>query len=111
MQDGAKVGAGEPSPGPWTVFDPGQFGVTYGIEASDGTAVSWYGETSEHGIRRLEDARLCAASWELLQSIRLRHEYEAMPTDRGGNDGQKGKARQRWLDAEKAALQKAGGAA
>jgi len=66
MKDGAKVGAGEPSPGPWTVFDPGQFGVTYGIEASDGTAVSWYGETSEHGIRRLEDARLIAAAPELL---------------------------------------------
>jgi len=108
MSESAKVGA---TPGPWVVFDPGQHGAAYGIEGSDGTAVCWYGITHENGIRRLEDARLIAASWELLQSIRLRHEYEATPTDRGGNDGPKGKARQRWLDAEKAALQKAGGAA
>lgn len=60
--------------------------------------------------RQAADVALIAAASDLLEPIRLRHAYEALPADRGGNDGPKGMARKRWLDAEAAALAKAGAA-
>jgi len=54
-----------------------------------------------------EDARLIAAAPDLLEALKLHVAYEAVPTDRGGRDGPKGKAWAAFIAARDAALAKA----
>lgn len=53
------------------------------------------------------DARLIAAAPDLLEALRLYDVCDAMPSDRGGKDGPRGRAYQAFVSAKKAALAKA----
>lgn len=52
-----------------------------------------------------------AVAADLLDALRLHDAYMAIPQDRGGQNGPKGKAHQAWLDAKSAAIAKATGEA
>lgn len=59
------------TPGPWSVFHPPcNTDDTFGIEASSGYAVVWFGTSRSEGIRRIEDARLIAVAPDLLNVVK-----------------------------------------
>lgn len=57
----------------------------------------------------IKTARLIAAAPDLLEALMLHDAYLALPQDRGGPNGTKGRAHQAWLNAKAAAIAKATG--
>lgn len=55
------------------------------------------------------DGRLITAAPELLQALRLHVEFEAIPQDRGGKNGPKGRAWTAFIAARDTAIAKAEG--
>lgn len=62
----------------------------------------------EEDVQGLATANLIAAAPDLCAALLLHRTYEAMPTDRGGPNGPKGKAYTAFVAARDAALAKAG---
>lgn len=109
------------TPGPWNVFhNANARNERPGIEAF-GTSIVIWGDGGDRedftGIfgrndnyqEGLENAYLIAASPDLLEALELHVAYEAVPTDRGGSQGPKGKAWAAFVEARDAAIKKAKG--
>lgn len=93
------------TPGPWA-FD----GPPHNI-------IVWCGPDKRVAFIMTSDgpaeanARLIATAPELLDALRLHVAYEAMPRDRGGKNGPRGKAWAAFVSARDAAIARATGAA
>lgn len=95
------------SPGPWkAVKEP--HGPIDIFDSNDHDIVTLYGSIA-NPARQQANARLIAAAPDFYNAAMLRRVYEALPADRGGVNGPKGKARTAWLEAEEAAIAKAEG--
>ena len=112
------MGTARYTPGPWAVedpFGPDQYSIVQdGLEAYEWRFIAHVpvGIPAEGLCPRQEaqaNARLMAAAPDFYRAAMLRREYEAMPADRGGVNGPKGRARAAWLAAEEAAIAKADG--
>lgn len=106
------------TPGPWEIEDPLGPETIWIVEAGKEThewraiamlPASMPDDAEEHPLlmpERDANARLIAAAPDMLEALRLHAAYEALPTDRGGKHGPKGKAHAAWIAARDAALSK-----
>jgi len=66
------------------------------------------GHTVASNLKDMDEARLIAAAPRLLAALRLYDHWAAMPQDRGGKNGPKGRAHAAFLAAKDAAIAEAG---
>lgn len=101
------------TPGPWEHrrTTPPQGWDGWEIYGDDGAKVvcAVYGPQRDRVTEA--DAHLIAAAPDLLAALKLQIAHEAMPADRGGKDGPKGRAWQNFIEARDAAIAKAEGRA
>jgi hypothetical protein len=110
----AAMGEREHTPGPWrvTLDEFGDYTIQpeHAVLAVAAVVNGEMRRMGGHAGEHQANARLIAAAPDMFEALRLHKVYEALPTDRGGSDGPKGRARAAWIAARNAALSKAGGA-
>jgi len=89
---------------PWYVDTKDRIGFT--VRSLGGKPVA---EIWQNGDDAEAAACLIAAAPNLLEALQLHVAYEAIPTDRGGSQGPKGKAWTAYVEARDAAIKKAKG--
>ncbi len=104
------------TPGPWAWYGPTRGeGLTFSHEAhvgpgegndSCGPIAAVSGDDTEQAVA---NARFIAAAPEMLFALHLFGLWEHLPADRGGKDGQKGRAWTAFVEAKDAAIAKATG--
>lgn len=100
----------EPHNGYGTFIDGEPMPFGYISEKGPGRPVFELSPIFAHDTAALSALALkMAAAPDLLEALRLYEVYDAMPSDRGGRNGPRGKAYQAFVDAKNAALAKAEG--